>query len=59
MHFYSDLLKNKVVVINAFFATCRESCLPMNRSLEKVQEAFCDRMGKDLFIISISVDPKN
>jgi protein SCO1 len=56
VRFYSDLLKDKVVVLNAFFATCQGSCLPMNRSLEKVQEAFKDRMGKDLFIISISVD---
>jgi len=55
---YSDLIKNKVVVINAFFATCRGSCLPMNRNLEKVQEAFRERMGKDLFIVSISVDPE-
>ena len=58
VRFYSDLLKDKVVVINAFFATCRGSCLPMNRNLEKVQEAFRDRMGKDLLIISISVDPE-
>jgi protein SCO1/2 len=58
VHFYSDLLKDRVVVINAFFATCQGSCLPMNRNLEKVQEAFSDRMGKDLFIISISVDPE-
>jgi protein SCO1/2 len=57
MRFYSDLLKNKVVVINAFFATCTSSCPPMNRNLEKVQEAFKDRIGKDLYIISISVDP--
>lgn len=58
VRFYSDLIKNKVVVINAFFATCRGSCLPMNRNLEKVQEAFRARMGKDLFIVSISVDPE-
>jgi protein SCO1 len=58
VRFYSDLLKGKVVVINAFFATCQGSCLPMNRNLEKVQEAFRARMGKDLFIISISVDPQ-
>ncbi|MCA1634090.1 MAG: SCO family protein [Acidobacteria bacterium] len=54
---YSDLLKNKVVVINAFFATCTGICPPMNRNLERVQEAFKDRVGKDLFIISITVDP--
>lgn len=58
VRFYSDLLKDKVVVINAFFATCHGSCLPMNRNLEKVQEAFKDRLGKDLLIISISVDPE-
>jgi protein SCO1/2 len=58
VRFYSDLIKNKVVVINAFFATCHGSCLPMNRNLEKVQEAFRERMGKDLFIVSISVDPE-
>lgn len=58
VRFYSDLIKNKVVVINAFFATCRGSCLPINRNLEKVQEAFRERMGKDLFIVSISVDPE-
>lgn len=57
VRFYSDLIKDKVVVINAFFATCQGSCLPMNRNLEKVQEAFKNRLGKDLLIISISVDP--
>jgi len=54
---YSDVLKNRVVIINAFFATCQGSCLPMNRNLEKLQAAFRERMGKDLYIVSISVDP--
>jgi protein SCO1 len=57
MRLYSDVLKNRVVVINAFFATCQGSCLPMNNNLEKVQAAFRERMGKDLYIVSISVDP--
>ena len=57
MRLYSDLLKGKVVIINSFFATCQGSCLPMNRNLEKVQQALAERIGKDLFIISISVDP--
>jgi protein SCO1/2 len=55
--FYSDLLKGKVVIINSFFATCQGSCLPLNRNLEKVQEALGDRLGKDVHILSISVDP--
>jgi len=57
MRFYSDLLKGKVVVINSFFATCPGSCLPMERNLEKIQQALGDRVGKDVHIISISVDP--
>jgi protein SCO1/2 len=57
MRFYSDLLKGHVVIINSFFATCTGSCLPMNRNLEKVQQALGDHVGKDVLIISISVDP--
>lgn len=57
MRFYSDLLQNKVVIIDSFFATCQASCLPMNRNLEKVQEALGDHVGKDVYIISISLDP--
>ena len=57
MQFYSDLLQGKVVIINSFFGTCQGVCLPMNRNLEKVQDALGDRIGKDVRIISISVDP--
>jgi protein SCO1/2 len=57
MKFYSDLIQGKVVIINSFFATCQGSCLPLNQNLAKVQEALGDRLGKDVFILSISVDP--
>ncbi len=54
---YSDLLQGKVVIINSFFATCAGSCLPLTRNLEKLQQALGARMGKDVHILSISVDP--
>lgn len=57
MRFYSDLLKGKTVIINSFFATCQGSCLPISRNLEKVQTALGERLGKDVRMISISVDP--
>src|SRR6266699_2360104 len=57
MRFYTDLLQGKVVIINSFFGTCQGSCLPMNRNLERVQQALGDHVGKDVHIISISVDP--
>lgn len=58
LHFYSDVLKDKVVIINTFFTTCTSVCPPMNRNFERVQEALGDRLGKDAFLVSISVDPE-
>jgi protein SCO1/2 len=58
MRFYSDLLQGKVVIINSFFATCAGSCLPLTRNLEKLQQGLGERLGKDVFILSISVDPQ-
>src|SRR5215213_2669404 len=57
LRFYTDLMKDKTVIIDTFFATCQASCLPMNRNLEKIQEALGERLGKDVNILSISVDP--
>lgn len=57
MRFYSDLLKDKVVIINTFFTTCTSVCPPMSRNLERVQSWLGVRLGRDVHIISISVDP--
>ena len=58
VRFYSDVLKGKTVVVNAFFTTCTSVCPPMNRSMEKIQEALGARVGKDVFLVSVSVDPE-
>ena len=57
VRFYTDMLKGKTVVINAFFTTCTSVCPPMNRNMEKIQKALGDRVGKDVLLVSISVDP--
>jgi protein SCO1 len=58
VRFYSDMLKGKTIVLNAFFTTCTSVCPPMSRNLEKVHAALGERLGKDVFIVSISVDPE-
>jgi protein SCO1/2 len=58
MHFYSDVLKDKVVIVNTFFTNCTSVCPPLNRNMEKIQEALGDRLGKQAFLVSISVDPE-
>jgi protein SCO1 len=53
------LMKGRTIVINSFFATCTGSCPVMARTLAVVQEQFADRLGKDLVLVSITVDPAN
>ena|SRR5947209_3077000 len=57
MRLYSDLMKGKTVIINTFFAADQGTSLLMNRNIKKVQEALGERVGKDVYIFSISVDP--
>jgi protein SCO1 len=56
--FYSDMIKGKVVVINVMFATCENSCPMMAANLAKIQKSLGPRMGQDVSLISISVDPE-
>ncbi|MCB1035942.1 MAG: SCO family protein [Acidobacteria bacterium] len=58
-HLYTDLLKDKVVVINAMFTSCTSACPAMAARLAEVQNWLGDRLGKEVYILSISVDPKN
>jgi protein SCO1/2 len=55
---YSDLLKAKVVVINAFFGTCTGACPKISGVLAGLQERLGDHLGKDVFFLSFSVDPE-
>jgi len=59
LRFYSDLLQGKVVVINSFFSSCTDSCPAMSGTLARIQDWLSDRLGKQAYIISISVDPRN
>lgn len=58
MRFYSDLIRGKVVVINTIFTTCTGICPLMSRSFEKLQERAGERMGDDVHLVSITVDPE-
>ncbi|MDY7092705.1 MAG: SCO family protein [Acidobacteriota bacterium] len=55
---YSDLMQGKVVVINAMFTSCASSCPAMAARLSKMQRFLGDRLGDDVHILSISVDPE-
>jgi protein SCO1/2 len=56
-HFYSELVRGKVVVINFVYTTCTTICPPLGATFGKLQKNLGQKLGKDVFLISISVDP--
>ena len=59
MRFFDDLIKGKVVAINFIYTGCSAACSMETARLRHVQELLGDRVGKDVFFISISIDPEN
>ena len=59
VRFFDDVIKGKVVAINFIFTGCSESCSMETARLREVQDLLADRMGKDIFFVSISIDPDN
>ena len=57
VRFFDDLIKGKVVVINFIFTSCSDSCPLETARLRQVQKLLGDRVGKDIFFYSISIDP--
>lgn len=57
VHFYSDLVKDKVVAVNFVFTTCTTICPPMGANFAKLQKILGDRTGREVHLISVSVDP--
>ena len=57
VRFYTDLVKGKVVVINFIFTTCTYVCPMQGASFSRLQSALGDRIGKDVYLISVSTDP--
>jgi protein SCO1/2 len=57
VRFYDDLVKDKKVVINFIYTRCGEACPLETARLAQVQRILGDRMGRDVFFYSFSVDP--
>jgi cytochrome oxidase Cu insertion factor (SCO1/SenC/PrrC family) len=57
LNFYTDLVRGKTVAINFVFTTCTTICPPLTATFRKVQQELGDRVGRDIELISVSVDP--
>jgi protein SCO1 len=59
LRFYDDVIKGKIVVISFIYTSCTDICPLTTSRLAQVAEHFADRLGRDMFFVSMTVDPKN
>lgn len=57
VRFYDDLIKGKVVAIELMYTTCKYNCPLETARLVQLQKLLGDRMGKDVFFYSITIEP--
>jgi len=58
VNFY-DLVKGRTVAIDLIYTTCQYACPLESARLARMQQILGERMGKDIFFISISIDPEH
>lgn len=57
VRFYTDLVKDRVVAVNFVFTSCTTICPPMGANFAKLRKILSARAGREVQLISVSVDP--
>ncbi len=57
LKFYDDLIKGKIVVISFVYTSCNSICPLTIARLAEVQETLGEAMGREIYFVSISIDP--
>jgi protein SCO1/2 len=58
VRFYDDLLRGRGVLVNFMYTSCLDLCPLSTANLARLQELLADRLGRDLVMLSITVDPE-
>jgi len=58
VRFNSELVKGRIAIVTGFFTSCTAMCPITKESLANVAKILGPRVGKDVIIVSISVDPE-
>jgi len=59
VRFYDDLIKGKTVGITLIYTTCQYACPLETARMAQVQRLLGDRMGREIFFYSITIDPEH
>ena len=58
VRFYDDVIRGKIVVINMMYTACTGICPGNTANLLQVQEALGERLGRDIFMVSLTLRPE-
>jgi cytochrome oxidase Cu insertion factor (SCO1/SenC/PrrC family) len=58
VRFYSDELKDKLVLLNVVFTHCDEACPLITRKLKDVRQAMGEPLASKVYFITLTSDPK-
>ena len=59
LRFYDDVIKGKQVVISFIYTSCPDICPLTTARLALVKDQLGDAMGREVFFVSMTVDPEN
>jgi protein SCO1/2 len=59
LRFYDDMIKDRIVVVSFVYTSCSELCPIETARLAEVKDRLGDAVGRDIFFISITVDPEH
>jgi protein SCO1 len=59
LNFYDDVIKGKIVVISFIYTSCQDLCPLTTAKMAQLEDKLDGAVGRDLFFISMSVDPEN
>jgi len=55
--FRSEVVGDRIVVMDFVFTTCTTICPVLSSKMARLQERLGDRLGREVFLVSVSVDP--
>jgi protein SCO1/2 len=59
VRFYDDLVRGKVVMLSFSYTQCKGACPRSTRQLVAVQRLLGERFGRDVTLLTLSLDPEN
>src|SRR5713101_6057742 len=58
LKFYDDVIKGKIVLISFIYTNCPDICPLTTARIAQVVEKLGEAVGRDIFLISMTVDPE-